>query len=356
MFISLLAAMQGDSDSRNNLFGFPEIKSAVCVLVDGLGVANLEARAGHAPALSKLLAASKSIRCEFPSTTVVSLAGLLTGKRSNVHGLIGYNVLDTKKWGLANLLSGWEQTGEDALEWKMISNLAEHSGEVVVDVVAHPDYEHSGFTKLTMAGAIFHGVQDLEDRVFRAISLGSKKSHLVYLYIPELDQLGHRFGSASTAWSEALEQLDAALRPLLDSNIPVVLTADHGMVDVPIENQIHLDSIDALTRFEFLAGGDTRSSFIYFKKPEPEAKQVFRDALGDTAWVCDWDELVDAGYLSGDFDPRIRIPDLVLLARQKVTLYDRRTCKPRSLAMLGHHGSISDQEMRVPLLLAGSLA
>jgi hypothetical protein len=125
------------------------------------------------------------------------------------------------------------------------------------------------------------------------------------------------------------------------------------MVDVPIENQIHLETLESLQGVDFLAGGDTRSAYIY---TDTDVCDAVQEELGDAVWVVRWQDLVSAGYV---IQPEVldhRHPSSVVLARKNVTLYDRRTCKPRSLQMLGHHGSITDAEMRVPLLRAGTLS
>jgi predicted AlkP superfamily pyrophosphatase or phosphodiesterase len=329
----------------------------VVCLVDGLGFNNLEARSGHAPNLAKLIRSQpkSAIRCEFPSTTVASIAGFATGMRSGEHGLVGYNVSNESRSALVNLLSGWESTGASPSPWKSVGTISEYAKDsnAQIHVVSQSGYRHSGFTQLTMPDATYHGADDLEERVSKAIGLGVTSGNLVYLYVPELDQIGHVFGWQSEQWSSGLETLDGALAPLLNQKrLPVLVTADHGMVDVPIENQIHLENLASLRGVDFLAGGDTRSAYIY---TDEHVENDVREELQHVAWVATWDELENLGYLTS---PRLldhRHPKFVILARKNVTLYDRRTCKPRSLLMLGHHGSITDDEMRVPLLKAGAL-
>jgi len=358
VLVSALGAIVDPTNKSLNRLGFVASKSAVVVLIDGLGIANLEARIGHAPNLGALVRAQpkSSIRCEFPSTTVVSIAGFSTGRRSGFHGLIGYNVQALAGGRLENLLSGWGQSNsESPSDWKSALTISElgYGASVQVHVVANATYRDSGFTKLTMPSAEFHGVDDIEDRVLRAKQLGESVGNLVYLYIPELDQLGHMYGSQSPSWSEALELVDAALEPLLTSaKAAVYVTADHGMVDVPVENQLHLELLPSLAGSDVLCGGDTRSAFVYCKR---DIKDALTSEIGDRGYVVTWDELASAGYvIESNFSDR-RMPDYVVLARGSTTLYDRRTCKPRSLRMLGHHGSITDAEMRVPLLMAGIL-
>ena len=358
MFISALGAIRDHTDASLNRLAFPKLRSAVVVLIDGLGTQNLESRSGHANALGALLKAQpkSSIRCEFPSTTVVSLAGFSTGQRSDQHRLVGYNVSNDDHSGLVNLLSGWEQSSQSVVAWKSVATISERYKEsgVQIHVVSQEGYRHSGFTKLTMPDAKYHGEDQIDSRVSKAHEIAAQPGNLVYLYIPELDQIGHMHGSQSAAWGDALESIDSALTPLLKSQkTAVFVTADHGMVDVPIENQIHLETLESLKGVEFLAGGDTRSAYLY---TDTDVRDAIQQELGDDVWVVRWNELVEAGYVLQPQKQDHRYPSIVILARKNVTLYDRRTCKPRSLQMLGHHGSITDAEMRVPLLRAGTLS
>ena len=59
---------------------------------------------------------------------------------------------------------------------------------------------------------------------------------LMYFYVNELDKAGHRHGCESAQWEHQLEELDATVKRLnatLPPGTTVLLTADHGMVDVP---------------------------------------------------------------------------------------------------------------------------
>jgi hypothetical protein len=41
------------------------------------------------------------------------------------------------------------------------------------------------------------------------------------------------------------------------------------------------------------------------------------------------------------------------MAKKEVALYHRAFAKKKSLEMIGHHGSISQQEMSIPLIALG---
>ena len=72
---------------------FPAARSAIVVVVDGLGRENLTARSGHARFLTAHLGKKDTARTVFPATTATALASQLTGVDAGEHGLVGYRML-----------------------------------------------------------------------------------------------------------------------------------------------------------------------------------------------------------------------------------------------------------------------
>jgi predicted AlkP superfamily pyrophosphatase or phosphodiesterase len=352
---SAIAATSAAAAKPANTLKFERSRGYVVLVVDGLGSHNLDSYLGHAPNIGRFWRSQKTtIRCEFPSTTVVSLTGLTTGLRSAKHGLIGYNVPNPERTELHNLLSGWEVDGNEPSMYKTYNTLSEN---FAITVVSPSIYRNTGFTSLTLPSGHFHGVDDIADRVKTAADLAERDGGVVYLYVPELDQVGHRAGAGSPIWLAVLEEIDGAVRALLNLKRSVaILTADHGMVNVDTDGQIFVETLGALDSVDFIAGGDTRSSLIYLRGDEKVAEAdvaALRDALSKElqglVWCASWKDLEDSGWVASGLEV-YKQPDIVLLANAAVTLYDRRTCKPRSLLMKGHHGSITDAETQVPLI------
>jgi hypothetical protein len=75
-------------------------------------------------------------------------------------------------------------------------------------------------------------------------------------------------------------------------------------------------------------------------------------ALGDSCYVVTPKELKEAGYWQENRDVQL-VPDIVVMARKEVALYHQGFAKKKSLEMIGHHGSISQQEMSVPVIVIG---
>lgn len=350
---SVLASVSGAGANRLRL---PKVRHGVVILVDGLGFENLQAGKAYARFLNSKLDAS--IRCEFPSTTATSLTGLATGARSDKHGVIGYSVFDRASGSPMNLLTGWS-TYEEAERFKKLETISEAGENVPVRVIGPGVYEKTGFTALTMPNAQYVVADSIESR-FQELLRNPNSPSVTYLYVPELDQLAHRYGVESDRWLNALEELDQQVKNFVDNapaSVGVVLTADHGVIDVAAERQIFLDEYDWYVSEVSHTAGDPRCNFVYLNvaasMEDSRAKLI--QQFGSQAFICDKYELKESGWAdwtSPEF--ATYVPDLVIIWNGDYVGYDRRFAKTQHLKMIGQHGGISDRETRIPLLrLAG---
>ena len=357
VFSSCLSAVLGE---KNHL-GFRPVRQAVCVLVDGLGSHNIRERAGHAPFLSSLQTKQKGISAGFPSTTATSITSFATALTPGEHGIVGYRIQDPKTKQPMNLLSGWNNELK-ATDWKQAETISEkaHSAGVRNYFVGMPEYANSGFTSITMPNADYLPARSIEESFNRAIEILAKaEPSLTYLYLPQLDQTAHAFGWGSAAWSQLLEQVDAGFQLLSDrlkSHQGACLTADHGVLDVPETGKIYLDEFEQPVGGISLVGGDTRAAMIYLNQKD-EARNysaLLSDELGPLSWVLTKEQLVETGWYGNfAYQNSDRLADITLLAKSRVAFYHRDFSTTNSLKMVGHHGSITDEELQVPLLRLG---
>lgn len=356
MFISALGSITG----KSNRLGFGKSGKVCVILVDGLGSENLRAAGGHAPFLNAALKGSKSINTVFPSTTASAITSFGTAESPSEHGVLGYSVFDRKAVVVRNLLNGWDEefAPSDFQTSKSVSELALENG-VQAFTVGPGEYSDSGFTKLNMSAATYVPARTFEERIQATRDiLSSKQSSLTYLYFPELDSIAHSHGVASVEWLQKLEDLDSAIKNLAN-NLPkdagLVVTADHGIVDVPKTNQIMLDEIDMPELIA--ASGDPRNTFLYFRPHTDLAamKIKLEDELAGRVIVATVIELKAAGWLDHEVTNSEYLPDLYLLSTGAHACYHRGFCKPQSLKMVGQHGSISQAELSVPLLRFGAV-
>ncbi|NYE20459.1 alkaline phosphatase family protein [Microbacterium immunditiarum] len=343
---------------------FPPASSVILLVVDGLGVHNLSSRSGHARFLTSVRARKDVARTVFPSTTASALSSLLTGESPGRHGIVGYRALEPETDQVLNQLRGWDSDGLDPWTWQRIEPLLlrEASAGRPVFVVTKSEYENTGFTVATMRGATFVGENDFTTRIDRAAELAARHpGALIYLYVPDLDAIGHRRGWESDGWGAALERVDAAARRLSESLVPgvgLVVTADHGMIDVPRHRHVLLEEGSPLVEGVRHIGGEPRMLHLY---AEPGAAghvlTAWRDAEASRSWIVSRDEAIATGLFGAVDDAvRARIGDVLVAARAGIAYYDDRLADKAPQRMVGQHGSLTDEERIVPLIRLGAFA
>lgn len=362
VFTSAAAALGLDSTSGpfNNALGFPAASRVCVVVVDGLGSTLLKKRGGHAPFLRRHLESARTIGSAFPSTTAASLGSLGTGLSPGQHGLVGYDVLDPDQGKVVNMLGGWD-AGVDPLRWQPYPSVFEQAADQIPVVsVSLPKFADSAMTRATLRGGSYVAAGTLQARVRTAHEqLAAAGRSLVYLYLNELDKAGHRYGCGSAEWGNQLEDVDAAIKTLAARVPPdtlLLLTADHGMVDVEEAHRYDFSTEPALIDGVAHTAGEPRMLHLYLE-PDLSAQgrerllKAWRDAYGQSAWIFTRDQAVAAG-LFGQVDRRVlpRIGDLLVAAREPIALYDRRRTAASAMEVVGQHGSLTRAERDVPLL------
>lgn len=333
----------------------------VCVvMVDGLGKGLLKARGGHAPYLRRGMDNGRTLSAAFPTTTAASLASLGTGLPPGQHGLVGYDVLDPTQGKIVNQLGGWDE-GVDPELWQPHPTVFERVAEKLpVATVSLPKFATSGLTRAALRGGSFHAATTPHARTAAAADLlASERQMLLYLYFNELDRAGHKHGCGSSQWGEALEEVDAAVKRLaarMPADTLLLVTGDHGMVDVEPEHRYDYSATPELTEAVAFTGGEPRMVHLYL---EPGAGADARDRLvgawqrahGHQAWVMTREQAERAGYFGPiDDSVRGRIGDVLIAAREPVAFFDTRRIQQTALRMVGQHGSLTRAEREVPLL------
>lgn len=337
----------------------PAVDRAVVLLVDGLGLANLQARSGHARAL--MAAPQKSLTSGFPSTTATALTSLATGALPGVHGVVGYSALDRRSDRILNQLTAWGPQ-MDPRVWQPIPTVFERARVDGLDAVAiGPErYRESGFSAAILRGARYESARRIDDRIDTVRAwLRSRDRGIAYVYVPELDAVSHAHGVESSEWIAALETLDGAVRDLaagLGERDGLIVTADHGVVDVQARDHVLVNEVPGLMDDVRHLAGEPRCLQLHLDiDADVEAVRArWTDAEGHRAWVATRREVLESGWFGAADAPAIeRMGDLFVAARKRVAYYDGRTAGA-SRGMIGQHGSLSPEEIRVPLIRFGA--
>jgi hypothetical protein len=324
-------------------------RCVVLVLLDGLGQLQLEERAALAPWL--VAHRLDPITSVAPSTTASALTSITTGTAPGEHGLVGYrfdlhgDVLQALRWTV---------DGKDATALHPPEAVQRREPKLVlggrpVPYVGKRAYATSPFTRAHLRGAAYVGVED--ESAWVSESAAATEGHpLVLAYHDGIDKLAHAegLGEAYGAAIAAADGLVTELRAMLPDDVALVVTADHGQVDVgpsavsPSRSTLALvDKMSGEGRFRWLHA-----------HPGSAAELAERAAseLGESCWVRTRREICDAGWLGEVDDDHVsRLGDVAVVPF--IDAYVPDPTEPREAGMKGRHGSLTQAEMLVPLVV-----
>jgi hypothetical protein len=363
---SLLAAL-GDAEFANPL-GIEPASSVCLLVVDGLGAELVAENPGQAPFLAAH--GGRVLTAGFPATTATSLASLGTGRPPGEHGLVGYTMLLPGEQAPMNNLS-WAPYGLQSFDGGdlLLRAVPERvqpeptaferavAAGIAVTLVGPRQHAQSGMTRAVLRGGRYRPAFTLADLVaVTAGALSEPGPQLVYSYHPDLDLLGHVRGVDSDAWRLQLAEVDSAAATLaerLPAGALLVVTGDHGMVDLRPEDHVDVGDVPALLAGVRALGGEARARHVY---AEPGAAAdvlaAWRDLLGDRMWVVAREEAIAGGWFGPSVPDRIRprIGDVVAAAYARVGVM-QRAVDPAHTRLVGHHGSMTAREQLVPLVI-----
>ena len=133
----------------------------------------------------------------------------------------------------------------------------------------------------------------------------------------------------------------------------VVVTSDHGMIHSPHALRRDLTHDPVLAAGVSLLAGEPRAPQAWC---EPGAAEdvvaTWREELGEDAVVRTREEAVEAGWFGPVREGYAeRVGEVVVAMLGQATVLDSRLLRPEVLALIGHHGSVTDAETAIPLLV-----
>ena len=306
----------------------------------------------------------------FPSTTASAFTSLATGEWPNRHGALGWYtflpgfeavttivefVRSVDKVPLTELGVTVQQAFPlPALSAKMTLDSLSVVPQPLVDTV-FSKYIGGGMPRRS-----YSTMPEAAEVIVARIRSATQPTY-TYLYVPDVDVAGHRFGysdARTIAAAGALGQVLEGLAEGLAGHGRIVVTADHGGLDAdPQENHI-LQAVDPLVHLlKHEPSGDSR--VIYFdvrEGKEAEFETLYRAQFGDRFFLLTVDEaegleLFGPGPLSEEV--RRRLGTFVAIAAgEDVLLYAWPSRDPSRPPHVGHHSGLTPAEVRIPLIIA----
>jgi len=179
---------------------------------------------------------------------------------------------------------------------------------------------------------------------------------LVTGYHPTVDTSGHLFGLDSAQWRAAVSELDELLSRLvhgLPRDAALLVTADHGQLDVPAERRYDIDTDPRLSAGVRVVAGEPRVRYLHtLPGARDDVLAAWRSVLGDAAWVVPRAEAVAGGWFGPMPEAHLRRVGDVVVACHGRSAVLATAHEPATVARLtAYHGSYTAVEMTVPLIV-----
>ena len=325
-----------------------EAERVVLLVLDGLGWNQLEERRHLVPTLAGL--AGGPITTVAPSTTATALTSISTGLPPGEHGVMGYRMAVGGE--VLNVLR-WTTPQGDARR-RIVPTEIQHQPAFDGQrppVITRAEFAASGFTLAHLDQVRFTGYRTLGTLTAELGRLTRAGEPFVYAYYEGLDKVSHEYGLGAQ-YDEELRWIDHLVATLLESlpaGTALVVTADHGQVETG-DDVAELPS-DVLTHVA-MQSGEGRFRWLHARSGRAAALHEAAVAgLGDRAWVRTREQAVAEGW----YGPIVtdaaasRLGDVLLAARGTVAFHDPDDTGP--YVLVGRHGSLTEDEMLVPLLV-----
>jgi Type I phosphodiesterase / nucleotide pyrophosphatase len=340
-----------------------QVDRLLVVLVDGLGWHLLPELADDAPLLASVLAGGvgrlSQLVCTFPSTTPTSLVSLGTGAQPGQHGILGFTlnipgtdrVLTHIRWRDDPPHTQWQPLPT----WFGRLQRAGVSARAVLPA----SFIGSGLTDAAYRGAQFLPMHPSADYAEQLTDELRAAPGLVYGYTADLDNAAHAFGVASPQWHEAATGVDALLTRLVEAlpgNATLLVTADHGGLNVPADARVDLDLDPRLGEGVRVVAGEARVRYLHTDPgAAADVQAAWTEVTAGWARVYSREQAVATGMF-GPVSPAhlARIGDVVVVCTGNAAVLATGHEPAEMACLIGFHGAGTEVEMAIPLIVLSS--
>jgi hypothetical protein len=172
----------------------------------------------------------------------------------------------------------------------------------------------------------------------------------VYAYYDGIDKVAHGSGLGELYDAElrAVDRLIADMVAELPAGAVLVVTADHGQIDVGANLELLGREVMASVRF---MSGEGRFRWLHARAGAVgDLMEAVTERYGHSTWIFDRDQLLDEGLFGGRPADNLvgRLGDVALLPHEPIAFIDPADTGESRL--WSRHGSLTADEMLVPLV------
>lgn len=356
------------------------VQRVVLVLIDALGWDLLQQARAGAGWLWEEAEVQEQLTSVFPSTTVAALSSVWTGAAPAQHGLVGLRLLFPEYAVLGQMLSmgpnfisapdALVEAGTEPAAFLEVAGFAEQLAAGGV-----PTYAYKSYTFIDSALSRMHGrgvresvgivtAADMFLRVRQRLEAMPGERLYIAAYWHAVDTLTHMYGPNHPAVAAEVAsvlqllraELVSALSPAARANSVLFLTADHGQVNTPEEQEICLGDHPALQEMLLMRpAGEPRTPYLYARQGrQADVIGYIREHLDQAMVALTAEEALAAGLLGPEphaTHTAVRLGDVVATMREGYVLLteeERAQQRAKKRRMVGRHGGMTPGEMAVP--------
>ncbi len=383
--INLLTNDKGDQKLPQSVFPKGDFSHVFLILVDSLGYLSFKKFQKYFTLPEGTIISP--ITSIFPSTTAAALASFSTGLFPQEHGLFEWRLYLPEVGDIIKTLpfclDGSRQ--QDQLETlgfnpeKIFFKKPTIYQKLLKKRVTcfsfnHQDYYKSAFARIAQNGAKlipFTNLSELLTTLNKTIIRATEKHSKTfsYVYLDSLDFIGHKYGPQSPYFETELAQIALMISKFLIKNLKeslqskslLLITADHGQIQVNPQKTIYLNRFYKLKKVlaqnangkPILATGGPRDIFLHLKKGEKNNTiKYLKEKLNARADVYDTSQVLKKGWFGNSAVSskkfQDRLGDVLVLPKKEGTVW--LDDGEKKIDKLGHHGGLSAEEMIIPLI------
>ncbi len=333
------------------------------LVIDGLGYQFLQQFPDSALARHTV----QRLTSVFPTTTATAVTALALGVPAQQHGITGWFTYLRELGSVVMPLPFMPRGGGSCYKDLGVSAAMMLDARPLLPrlnrgvQVSSPSYISDSDFSAALYGSVPRAPHQNLAHFFDQLGRGLKQPDqpLVWGYWTELDAVAHQYGCQSPEAVAHFHQIDQQfehwLTQLAGSDALVLVTADHGLIDVADEQQLQMEQhpeLQALLRLPLC--GEPRAAFCYLRPgSQSDFEQYMAEHFSGLFEVVPSEQLLSQQLFGrGAPSSRLadRIGDLTVLAKQQAVIKDRLV-QERPFSQRGVHGGLSAEELYVPLVM-----
>lgn len=342
-------------------------KNIVLLVIDGLGYEYLMNYEKDNILKQNLKGRMTSV---FPATTGAAIPTFFTGVPVQQHAITGWFVY-LKELGLVStILPFIARTGSQPFsnigvkpkkiftEKSFFDRIKVISYIIQDKTIAYSDFALASKGKARVLSFKPSSLNGFFMQIKKAIN-SSKRRKYIYAYWPGFDTICHNYGTKSIKTSRHFMAINKKLQSFLKStkgtDTTIIITSDHGFIDTDKSKLIDLKDHPKLSDAMIIPlCGERRLAYCYVRPSKTrQFEDYVRKNLKHACYLYKSKDLIKKNYF-GLFKPNKkffgRVGDYVLIMKENYVIMDSLLGEKREFH-IGNHGSVSKQEMYVPLII-----